>query len=129
MCHKTNLSGINMWSGGSLDGCHWSFLTLFQSYIHPILRSSNLPLFNSSNLTLFQFYTLPISHFSSYKYTHNVDTRDPIGSKNIVIFERVSIQTKHCTSINHSQHEMYATHHIFQILPNKWINTCTLLFI
>ena len=81
---------------------HSSNLTLFLSFTLPIFHSSNLtlcksttlPILHSSNLTLFHYYTLPILHSSNLTFwnsvtnqptnplTNNVDTRDPIWSKN-----------------------------------------------
>ena len=77
---------------------HRVSLTIFQYYVLPILLSSKLTLFqsytppilHSSNLTHYiTHYTLTISqigftHTLHITHYHNVDTRDPIGSKNFI---------------------------------------------
>ena len=47
------------------------------------LQSYNLTILLSYNLTILQFHKLvTYNYLSTYLLTHNVDTRDPIRSKN-----------------------------------------------
>ena len=66
-----------------------SKLTLFQSYTPPILHSSNLTHYITHyTLTISQIgftHTLHITHYTLHiTHYHNVDSRDPIGSKNFI---------------------------------------------
>ena len=67
-------------------------ITILQSYNLIILQSHNLTILQSQNPTILQFHNPTIqqshnlTHFQvwplTYLLTNNVDTRDPIGSKN-----------------------------------------------
>ena len=111
LLHTSNLTLFQSYTLSILDP---SNPTLFQSntlpiihFTNPILFQSNtLPISHSSNLRLFQCYTLPILHSSNLTMwilqptTHNVDTRDPIGSKNVFNFQWKCLQKDRIERVN-----------------------------